>query len=168
MTRIIDSEFEHGPTNNRKRTDIICYAFIIGVLIFSGISIRSQTKEIKGEFLTPVDFFGNKCGQGDAKNFPFLYLPTYDPDTYKHETLNPVKNSVCISRCGEIEDGPRKCFPNANYPEGWCEKNLNSSEGALLETYLGKSCFKNLSIPHDMVMEEDPEKEQNKVKSDEF
>jgi hypothetical protein len=60
MTRIIDQEYEHGPTKNRKRTDLLCYAFFLALVSFSALSFTQTYKKSNlNEFLTPVDFFGN-------------------------------------------------------------------------------------------------------------
>lgn len=100
MARIIDKGFENGPTSTYKRTDIICYAFFIGIIILSGVSYKKTSKRSNlDEFLTPVDFFGNQCGKGEAKNYPYLMLKTEGLKLTGQSSLNPIKNSVCVNSC---------------------------------------------------------------------
>jgi hypothetical protein len=139
MTRIIDKDYEHGPTSNYRRTDIICYALLVGLLIFSGVSYKNLSNRSNlDEFLTPVDFFGNQCGKGTAKDYPYLMLRTKGFKLGGNESINPIKNSVCVNSC----DKNVQCFANPNYTEEYCKESLKTEESnSKYSLYLGKFCI---------------------------
>lgn len=147
MTRIIDSDYEHGPTTNRKRTDIICYGIFVAVLIFSGVCFRNLNKRANlDEFVTPVDFYGNQCGKGEAANHPYLLLPSSGISLSGHSSLNPIKNSVCVSTCNGLEAGNDqilKCFPNPTYTQEECQKKFSGEEFTKFNLYIGKFCIRD-------------------------
>lgn len=88
----VPPEWARGPLHDRQRrvTDkSVLLLFALCVMMLIGVSFWALKKSTEKSFIRPRDSSGNICGQGKAKNYPFLYL----------QSFTAPYNSVCVKTC---------------------------------------------------------------------
>ena len=100
------SKPEKGPIRTRKCTDVCC--LIIFLLFIGLVAVVSVFSYIEGDMdnvAQVIDSDQKICGQGDRKNFPYIYVN--DPFSLKF-----YENTVCVSACPSSDNQRVSCFPN--------------------------------------------------------
>ena len=108
------ASWANGPVRNpyRRVTDRCCLAiFLLVLALMIGTTIYIFCNSNKNYLKNVYDSSGNICGQGNAQDFPYLYLQTFS---------EPFK-SVCVKSCpsfdyNQIKYNPTGANINTDYP----------------------------------------------------
>lgn len=111
-------ELEHGPIEKRSCTDkIFCILFIILVAYSSNYSYTAFKLKKTERLFMPVDHYGTKCGEGEAKDFKYLLLTGFNTED---SGTNIFKDSLCVEKCPQEEEFKYEklnCYPNKSVME---------------------------------------------------
>jgi choline transporter-like protein 2/4/5 len=109
----IDERLENGPIEDRGITDIICCLLFIAFWVMTiFIAVVCFRKGDLDRVMRPVDYSGNPCGMGSAKDYPYLMFGKLK--TVKKDFL---VNTVCVKNCPQKSGETMDCFKNAAYSE---------------------------------------------------
>jgi len=92
----IPKEWKHGPIHDSKRsiTDKLCLLIFITFLILMIVTMIWALKNSNHSDLSKIyDSSGNICGFGETKDFPYLFLQTFE---------KPYR-SVCVKTCPKFD-----------------------------------------------------------------
>lgn len=95
-THPVPNEWARGPIPDRYRrvTDKLCLILFIAFLTLMAVSaIWAFSNSRANAFKKIYDSSGNVCGEGPAKDFPYLYMQNFS---------KPYR-SVCVSKCPDFD-----------------------------------------------------------------
>lgn len=109
----VDPKLAHGPTGSRRCTDVICcFAFLLAIGLFGFVSVVNMSQSDPLRIISTEDSVGNVCGDGDAAQYPYLYLANI---------TEGINRTVCIKDCPDNSTSQIDYYPNQLFSDGTVE-----------------------------------------------